>query len=82
MKKFLSPKNDFVFKKLFTSDTEILTDLINNALELSGPDRIISVEVKNPAILTDDLALHILELSLIRQQMPAPGVRSSVDLLN
>ncbi len=33
-------------------------------------------------ILTDDLALHILELPRIGQQMPAPGVRGTVDLLH
>jgi len=36
VEKFLSPKNDFVFKKLFTKDTDILTDLINSALGLSS----------------------------------------------
>ena len=64
MKKFLSPKNDFVFKKLFTSDTEILTDLINNALELTGSDRIISVEVNNPDILPDELERKFIILDI------------------
>ena len=45
MKPLLSPKNDFVFKKLFTGDTETLTDLINHALRRPGRCRIVPVEI-------------------------------------
>ena len=53
MKPLLSPKNDYVFKKLFTGDTEILTDLINHALGRSEADRIVSVDIRNPEIPPD-----------------------------
>ena len=33
MKQLLTPKLDFVFKKLFTVDTELLIDLLNTVLE-------------------------------------------------
>jgi len=55
MKKLLPLKNDFVFKKLFSTDTEILTDLINCVLKLPDKEKIVSVEIKNPIILADEI---------------------------
>ncbi|CAN2045363.1 transposase [Candidatus Magnetomoraceae bacterium gMMP-1] len=55
MKSLLSPKLDFVFKKLFVEDTELLIDLINAVLNLPKKKRIKSIEVKNPTILPDEL---------------------------
>ncbi len=64
MKKLLSPKNDFVFKKLFTTDTDILTDLINSALCLSEQCRVISVEILNPDILPDEIERKLIILDV------------------
>ncbi len=64
MKTLLTPKNDFVFKKLFTGDTEILTGLLNCVLDLSGPERIISVEILNPDILPEEIGKKFIILDI------------------
>ena len=64
MKLLLSPKNDFVFKKLFASDAEILTDLINQALGRSGPDRIVSVDILNPEIPPEEIEKKFIVLDI------------------
>ncbi|MFP4031395.1 MAG: Rpn family recombination-promoting nuclease/putative transposase [Desulfococcaceae bacterium] len=64
MQPLLSPKNDYVFKKLFTSDAEILTDLINHALGRSGPDRIVSVEIRNPEIPPEEIEKKFIVLDI------------------
>ncbi len=51
----LPPTLDFVFKKLFTKDTKLLINLINSVLELPEHRRILSVEIKNPAILQEEI---------------------------
>ena len=45
--KLLTPKLDFIFKKLLAGDTVILTDLLNSVLKLTGKRRIRSVERKS-----------------------------------
>ncbi|MGE0083690.1 MAG: PD-(D/E)XK nuclease family transposase [Desulfococcaceae bacterium] len=55
MKTLLTPKNDYVFKRLFTEDTEILTDLINCVLAFPPENRIVSAEIKNPDIPPDEI---------------------------
>ena len=50
MKFLLTPKSDFVFKIMFTADTETLADLITSALKLPEDRRIRSVTVKNPIL--------------------------------
>ena len=64
MKNFLSLKNDYVFKKLFSQDTEILTDLINCALGFSKKSGIISVKVKNHDILADEIKKKYIILDI------------------
>ena len=61
----LSPKNDYVFKKLFTGDTEILTDLINHALGRSGTDRIVSVDIRNPEIPPEEIEKKFIILDIL-----------------
>ncbi len=51
----LDPTLDYVFKKMFTADTEILVDLINSVLGLSGERQILTANVKNPDILPDEI---------------------------
>ncbi len=51
----LDPTLDYVFKKMFTADTEILVDLINSVLRLSGERQILTADVKNPDILPDEI---------------------------
>ncbi|QTA93699.1 Rpn family recombination-promoting nuclease/putative transposase [Desulfonema magnum] len=64
MKFLLSPRLDIVFKKLFTQDTEILTDLVNSVLDLPEDRQILSVEVKNPAILPEELTKKFIILDI------------------
>ncbi len=64
MKKLLSPKNDVVFKMLFTRNTEVLADLINSVLERSDKNRIISVEIQNPDILPDEIEKKFIILDI------------------
>ena len=54
MEELLTPKLDLVFKILFTSDTELLADLISSVLKLSGNRRIRYVKVKNPIVNPDE----------------------------
>ncbi|OQY58976.1 MAG: hypothetical protein B6245_08995, partial [Desulfobacteraceae bacterium 4572_88] len=60
----LSPKIDIVFKKLFTQDTELLADLLNAVLDLPDDRQIESVEVKNPAILPEELTKKFIVLDI------------------
>lgn len=53
MKNLLTPKNDLVFKLLFTAETDVLADLISAVIGLSGNRRIRSVKVKNPIRLPE-----------------------------
>ena len=48
--KFLDPKNDIAFKKIFGSEKnkDILIHFINDILELKGKDQIESVEFLSP----------------------------------
>lgn len=61
METLLSPKLDYVFKKLFTLDVDLLIDLVNSVLLLTDNDQIISIDIKNPEILPD----HIKEKYII-----------------
>jgi predicted transposase/invertase (TIGR01784 family) len=65
MKPLLSPKTDFVFKKLFVSDTGILTDLLNAVMKLPRSRRIRSVEVKNPTILPEEITKKFIILDIL-----------------
>lgn len=60
----LTPKLDIVFKLLFTSDTELLIDLINSVLNLTGDRRIRSVEVKNPTVLPEEITKKFIILDI------------------
>lgn len=61
----LNPKLDIVFKKLFTSDTSLLTDLINAVLKLPKEQRIRSVEVKNPTVLPEEITQKYIVLDIL-----------------
>jgi len=61
MKTLLTPKLDYVFKKLFTLDVKLLIDLINSVLMLIKIDQIISIDIQNPEILPD----HIKEKYIV-----------------
>lgn len=64
MKNLLSLKNDYVFKKLFSQNTEILMDLINCVLNLSKESGIVSVAIKNPDILADEIEKKYIILDI------------------
>ncbi len=64
MDSLLTPKLDYVFKKLFTKDTALLINLINSVLELPEHHRILSVEIKNPAILQEEIADKYIVLDI------------------
>jgi predicted transposase/invertase (TIGR01784 family) len=61
MEALLTPKLDYVFKKLFTLDVDLLIDLINSVLTLIENNQIISIDIKNPEILPD----HIKEKYIV-----------------
>lgn len=48
--KFVNPKNDVAFKKIFGSEdrTEVLIGFINAVLDLEGEDAIQTVQIRNP----------------------------------
>ncbi|MEZ4524829.1 MAG: Rpn family recombination-promoting nuclease/putative transposase [Desulfobacterales bacterium] len=64
MTKLLSVKNDLVFKMLFTRNPDVLTDLINCVLNLSGPDRIVSVKILNPLVLPEEITKKFIVLDI------------------
>jgi len=51
----LTPKLDFIFKKLLAGDTRVLKDLLNSVLGLPKGRRIRSVRVKNPIVLPEEI---------------------------
>ncbi len=63
--KLLTPKIDFVFKKLFAENTDILINMINAVLKLSGNQRIRSAEVKNPIILSEEIKQKFIVLDIL-----------------
>jgi predicted transposase/invertase (TIGR01784 family) len=60
----LTPRLDIVFKLLFTKDTDMLADLINCMLSLSGNRRIMNVTVLNPVILPDEVLKKYIILDI------------------
>ncbi|MEM7133491.1 MAG: Rpn family recombination-promoting nuclease/putative transposase [Chloroflexota bacterium] len=48
--KFVNPKNDVAFKKIFGSEdkSEVLISFLNAVLDLQGPDAIQSIQFRNP----------------------------------
>jgi predicted transposase/invertase (TIGR01784 family) len=65
MKQLLTPKLDYVFKKLFTADQEILIDLLNTVLELPDNRQITAVTVKNPTILPEEITEKYIILDIL-----------------
>jgi hypothetical protein len=65
MRPLLSPKLDFVFKKLFVSDSGILINLLNAVMKLPKSRRIRSVEVKNPTILPEEITKKFIILDIL-----------------
>ncbi len=63
--KLLTPKLDFIFKKLLAGDTGILTDLLNAVLGLPKNRRIRSVRVKNPVILPEEITQKYIILDIL-----------------
>ena len=66
MTRFLDPKNDYAFKKIFGSEDhkDILIDFLNSLLKLEGDKRIQSVEFLSPtqAPLYDGKKISILDI--------------------
>lgn len=65
MSQLLTPKLDYVFKRLFTEDQEILLDLVNAVLNFPEPTRIQSIEVKNPEILPEQINEKYIILDIL-----------------
>jgi predicted transposase/invertase (TIGR01784 family) len=63
--KLLTPKSDFIFKRLLTGDSGILTDLLNSVLGLPKDRRIRSVEVKNPIVLPEEITQKYIVLDIL-----------------
>jgi len=64
MTKLLSLKIDLVFKVLLTRNPDVLTDLINCVLGLSGPDMIVSVKIRNPLVLPGEITKKFIVLDI------------------
>ncbi|MCP4686672.1 MAG: Rpn family recombination-promoting nuclease/putative transposase [Desulfobacterales bacterium] len=64
MKSLLSPTLDLVFKKLFVKNSSLLIDLINTVLDLPEHRRILSVEIKNPIILPEEIIKKYIILDI------------------
>ena len=64
MKSILSPKIDLVFKMLFVRDVEVLSDLVNCVMDLPEGAKIRSLEVKNPAILPEEMGGKFIVLDI------------------
>ena len=56
---------DYTFKKLFADDHEILINLINSVLEFPSFAKVDSIEIKNPAILPEDIQKKFIILDII-----------------
>jgi len=65
--KLLTPKLDFVFKRLFTEDMSILADLLNAVLKNEHGSLIKTVKVKNPIILPDEITQKFIILDILAQ---------------
>jgi predicted transposase/invertase (TIGR01784 family) len=66
MKTLLTPKLDYVFKKLFTLDVDLLIDLINSILIIENENNhIISIDIKNPEILPDHIKEKYIVLDIL-----------------
>ncbi len=65
MKQLLTPKLDFVFKKLFATNPELLIDLLNTVLELPDNRQITAVTVKNPTILAEHITEKFIILDIL-----------------
>jgi len=61
----LTPKLDFIFKKLLAGDTGVLTDLLNSILVLPKNRRIRSVKVKNPIVLPEEITKKYIILDIL-----------------
>jgi len=61
----LTPKLDYIFKKLLTGDTGVLTDLLNSVLGLPKNRRIRSVRVKNPIVLPEEITKKYIILDIL-----------------
>ncbi|WP_084624221.1 Rpn family recombination-promoting nuclease/putative transposase [Oceanospirillum beijerinckii] len=72
----LDPKNDFVFKKIFSQAPELLSDLIN-AVRDDQP-AITELEVLNPNIEPEDLTGKHIILDLLAQDVR--GKRYNIEM--
>jgi predicted transposase/invertase (TIGR01784 family) len=67
MKMLLDPRLDLIFKKMFVKDPQILINLINSVLKLTGRRRIAKVTVKNPDILPDEIGQKYIILDILAE---------------
>ncbi len=64
MKTLLNPKLDLVFKLLFTNDPAILLDLVNTVLDFPDRRHIVSLTIKNPIILPEEITEKLIILDI------------------
>lgn len=72
----LDPKNDFVFKKLFATEPELLAALINAIRSDEAPVEV--VEVLNPRIDPEELAGKFIVLDILARD--AEGQRYNIEM--
>jgi predicted transposase/invertase (TIGR01784 family) len=76
MTDLLDPKNDYVFKRLFADDPDLLIALIN-AVRYRAPP-ITSIQVRNPAIDPSELHGKYIILDLLAED--ADGTRYNIEM--
>lgn len=65
MSRLLTPTLDYVFKRLFAEDQEILLDLVNAMLNFPESRRIQALHVKNPTILPEHITEKYIVLDIL-----------------
>ncbi len=78
MKMLLDPRLDLIFKKMFSEHSEILVNLINSVLKLSGRRQIVSARVKNPDILPDEIRQKYIVLDILAED--ESGTRYDIEM--
>jgi predicted transposase/invertase (TIGR01784 family) len=62
MPKYLDPKNDLTFKRIFGEHKHLCMSLLNNLFKFEGSDKVVSLEYQTPELLPE---LEVLKHSIV-----------------
>jgi predicted transposase/invertase (TIGR01784 family) len=62
MPKYLDPKNDLTFKRIFGEHKNLCMSLLNNLFKFEGDDKVVSLEYRTPEMLPE---LDMLKYSIV-----------------